>query len=256
MCFIGGTKVLITTGEPYTDGRNTEIIDLEDSSFSCTKVKQFPVKLYGASGGLMNGQKPFICGGGAYINYVWFPSKDCYKITETGSWAKDQTASLDTARGYAGIGSVVINNQLILTGGFDDEGLSSLIELVSPNTLTKEFSVFLPTGFQKHCQVQWDHETFMVIGGAHWSRDETLFINVKTNELTNGPSLNIGRSEHACGEIEVNGKSYIIVSGGRIASSGTGLRSTEFLDKNNVQQGWKIGKKKNLKFFFWIFLFT
>ena len=242
MCFIGGTKVLITTGEPYTDGRNTEIIDLEDSSFSCTKVKQFPVKLYGASGGLMNGQKPFICGGGAYINYVWFPSKDCYRITETGSWAKDQTASLDTARGYAGIGSVVINNQLILTGGFDDEGLSSLIELVSPNTLTKEFSVFLPTGFQKHCQVQWDQDKLMVIGGQRGGqyRDETLFINVKTNELTNGPSLNIGRSEHACGEIEVNGKSYIIVSGGFNAG---GLRSTEFLDKNNVEQGWMIGKQ-------------
>ena len=53
---------MIATGSPEDDGRNTEVIDVEDSTFSCTKVETFPVKLYGATGGLMNGQKPFICG--------------------------------------------------------------------------------------------------------------------------------------------------------------------------------------------------
>ena len=74
-------------------------------------------------------------------------------------------------------------------------------------------------------------------------KDETLFVNVKTNQLTNGPSLKVGRYDHACGEIKVNGKSFIVVSGG----NPNGLRSTEVLDKNNLEEGWK--KSKSLKFF-------
>merc|ERR1712029_1145891 len=50
----GDTKILIATGLPSDDGRNTEIVDVEDSNFRCTKVEQFPIKLQGASGGLMN----------------------------------------------------------------------------------------------------------------------------------------------------------------------------------------------------------
>ena len=105
---------MIATGDPSDDGRNTEIVDLEDSNFSCTKVEPFPFKLYGATGGLMKGQKPFICGGWAKINGDWTYSKDCYQLTETGSWVKDQTAKLYTARLYAGFGSVLMNNKLTL----------------------------------------------------------------------------------------------------------------------------------------------
>ena len=164
--------MLITTGESSNDGRNTEIIDVEDSSFSCPQIKQFPVKLYGAIGGLMTGQVPFICGGGAYINNAWTPSKDCYQLNKAGSWAKDPKASLDTARGYAGCGSVavILHNQLILTGGSTggssggDYFLDS-IEMVSPNKSTTSSNLFLPAGFNRHCQVKWDDDTFMVIGG-------------------------------------------------------------------------------------------
>ena len=236
---------MIATGSPSGDGRNTEIVDLEDSNFSCTKVEPFPVKLYGATGGLMKGQKPFICGGGAYIN-GWTSSKDCYQLTEAGSWAKDQTAKLNTARGYAGYGSVVIDNNLYLAGGYNGVELRS-IEMLSPDATSQTLSVQLPTGLSSHCQVQWDSDKFFIIGGSDGSkRDETYFINVKTNQLTNGPSLNTARNSHACGEMDVNGKSYIIVTGG-IDSSGGSLRSTEVLDKNNVGQGWQKGK--NLKFF-------
>ena len=237
---------MIATGYPYDDGRNTEIIDVEDSNFRCTKVEQFPVKLHGASGGLMNGQTPFICGGSAYINGRWTNYKECYHLTESGSWAKDQRATLTTARRYAGYGTVVLNNSLVLTGGYNGNHLSS-IEMLSPNTTAKTLAVQLPTGFNRHCQVPWDSETFFVIGGYGGNsrrRDESYFINVKTNQRTNGPSLNTARSRHACGELEVNGRTFIIVTGGW---NGDYLRSTEILDKSNVGQGWKTGK--NLKFF-------
>ena len=126
------------------------------------------------------------------------------------------------------------------------------VEMLSPNATAKTLSVQLPTGIKSHCQVPWDSETFLVIGGYSGSyRDETYLINVKTNQITSGPSLNTARYDHACGELDVNGKSFIIVTGGYGAS--LKLRSTEVLDKSNVGQGWQQGK--NLKFFLNICLF-
>ena len=127
-----------------------------------------------------------------------------------------------------------------------DKKLTS-IEMLSPDATAQTLSVQLPTGFSHHCQLPWDSETFFVIGGWGDSRrDETYFIDVKTNQLTNGPSLNTARNSHACEELQVTGKSYIIVTGGSDSNYDI-LRSTEVLDKNNVGQGWQKGK--NLKFF-------
>ena len=234
-------KVLIATGWEYPDplGKNTEIIDLEDSTFSCTKVQPFPVRLYGATGGLVNGQ-PFLCGGYDKTNEHY--SKDCYTLTNSGSWAKDDTAALNTARRYV-YGSVVLQNNLFISGGYNGNRLNT-IEMLSPNTISETLSVTLPEGINSHCQVSFSSNQFMVIGGLDGSlRAETYLINVETNQLTNGPSLKTARNGHGCGELEVDGKSYIIVSGGA-----SGLRSTEILDKDNVGQGWQKGK--TLKFFF------
>merc|ERR1712062_253070 len=136
------------------------------------------------------------------------------------------------------------NNNLILTGGYNGISLSS-IEMLSPNTTGQTLSVQLPTGFSGHCQVPWDSEKFLVIGGFDGGsyRSETYFINVKTNQRTNGPSLNTARYGHGCTELEINGKSYIIVTGGLYKSSTEILdkSSTEILDKSNFGQGWQQG---------------
>ena len=237
---------MIATGFSSDDGINSEIIDVEDSNFICTNIAPFPVSLDGASGGLMNGEKPFICGGRAYDD--WTFSHDCFQLTEAGSWVTDQSATLTTGRSLAGIGTVVLNNNLVISGGHNgiDYWLAS-IEMLSPNTTAQTLIVQLTTGLYGHCQVPWDSETFFVIGGNGKGGDnpkrETYFINVKTNQRTNGPILNIPRYLHSCGELEVNGNTYIIVSGGY---KDYDLRSTEVLDKSNVGQGWEKGK--SLKF--------
>ena len=135
---------------------------------------------------------------------------------------------------------------MLCAGGYNGNYLSS-IEMLSPNATAKTLPVKLPTGFSGHCQVPWDSETFLVIGGYSIGSsygDESYLINVKTNQRTNGPSLNTARWNHACGELEVKGKSFVIVTGG---SNSAYLRSTEILDKSNVEQGWQQGK--NLQFF-------
>ena len=237
---------MIVTG--YSDdGINMEIVDVEDSSFTC-HFESFPVRLYGATGGLINGL-PFLCGG-YYYDEAPYISNDCYKMTGAGSWTKDETASLNTGRYFAGTGSVVIENQLILSGGFGEPGLLNSIEMVSPDTAASTPSVELPTGFQGHCLVKWDESTVMVIGGAddlQGARTETLLINVVSNTWSAGPILNTGRSLHACGEIEIMGTPYIVVSGGGAGDNNDViLKSTEILEKDNVENGWQTSKHRKL----------
>ena len=107
-----GEKVLVVTGvgSTWDNGRRTEIIDLEDSSFTCSKVNQFPVKLRGSTGGLV-GSTPFVCGG-----YTSSYSNACYTLQENGAWKQDRTAYLNTARGYAAYGSVIMSNKLVIAG--------------------------------------------------------------------------------------------------------------------------------------------
>ena len=130
-----GIKVLVVTGYPWDNGRRTEIIDLEDSSFTCSKVNQFPIKLYGSTGGLV-GSTPFVCGG-LYSSY----SNACYTLQENGAWKQDRTASLNTARYYAASGSVIMRNQLVIAGGHNGKYLSS-IELASPNARTTRIETY------------------------------------------------------------------------------------------------------------------
>ena len=233
---------MITTGYPYVEGRNTEIVDVENSDFTCTKVSPFPVNNSGAIGGLIDGKTIFICGGtnGSV-------SRDCYSLNETGLWAKDPRAILNTPRYNAAYGSVVMNgNQLVLSGGHGSDRLKT-IEVVSPNVRAKLLSVKLPVGIYDSCIVPWDNDTFFLVGGdsdnsGDNQRAQTYFINIKTNQRKNGPSLNYARYNHACEELNVLGKSYVVVTSG-VTADDSKTNSTEILDKNNIGQGWIMGKR-------------
>ena len=250
--FLAGQKVLIVNGQSFDGedvGKITEIIDLKDSSYTC-EVNQYPVDgidLYGATGGLV-GSTPFVCGG--YTTYVGY-SNACYTLQDNGAWVQDHTASLNTARAYAAIGSVVINGKLVIVGGTEGEvypGESnsvSSIEMVAPNTRSKTLSVSLPVAFGHSCIVPWDANTFLVIGGctsSSCSRDETYFFFLNNNTVSNGPNLLGGRYWTACHEMVVNGEEFIIVVGGYPFSNGRS-KKVEVLSKTNFREGWKKGKK-------------
>jgi len=236
-CIPPGEKVLIVTGLPYDNGRRSEIIDLEDSSFTCSKVNQFPVRLYASTGGLV-GSTPFVCGG-----YTGSYSNACYTLQENGAWKQDRTASLNTARGYAASGSVIMSNQLVIAGGLNNY-LSS-IELVSPNARSATLPRGLPFGLYGSCIVPWDANTFMVIGGissSGASRRETYFITPSNKTVTNGPKLQNARLYVACHDMIVNGEEFIIVIGGR-----GGEKTIEVLSKARVVDGWKMGRNLPVK---------
>ena len=219
-------------------------MDVDNSTFHCNKFhkRSFPVKLFGATGGLIRGQTPFICGGNDRSNMK--KSRDCYNLNETGRWTKDTTAILNTTTiGFASTGSVVLNNSLVVSG-YSGPFLTSF-ELVSPNRRPKSLTITLPLELYDHCMVKWDSETFMVIGGRQNTkknsriRAETIFINIRTNTLKNGPPMNITRYAFACGEMKVQGESYIVVSGG------VGRAGVQLLNKGKIAQGWQKGKLIN-----------
>ena len=181
------------------------------------------------------GNTPIICGG-SLGGRSGVSQTSCYSLKEDGEW-KDE-ANLNTARRSASTGTVIINNKLVIAGGYNGVDLAT-IEVVAPNTETVTLPIKLPVAMHGACIVPWDTNTFMVIGGHDGSqRKQTLFIHMGNNSYTEGPNLLIARHSHACHTFHVNGEDFIIVAGGEGA-----YRSTEFLPKANYASGWK--KSKN-----------
>ena len=243
--------MIVVTGFGWSDfsyetSRNTEIIDLEDPSFVCSNVDKYPTQMGKGTGGLTRGI-PFVCGGwNGWDSGEVFNS--CYSLHENGEWIEDQSTTLTTARGAAAYGSVVMGDRLVLAGGYSSypsnlrpnrDDIFETIEMASPNHKSTTLPVELPVALAASCVVQWDSNTFMLIGGASGRRHEkeTYFINVKSNIITAGPSLNKRRAYHACQEIVVNDASYIVVTGGL----GTEM-STEILAKSSMTNNWEYGK--------------
>ena len=235
--------------EPYETGQTTEVIDLEDPSFSCTNAKKFPIGGDRASGALLDNEL-MICGGWHSKVFDGITLENsCYvmQYEDDPLWIKDQSAILNNGRFRSG--SVVLNNQLVMAGG---EGLKSegttefltTIELVSPEAGSRTLTSKLPMALSSACIVPWDANSVMVIGGLAMikgqfeRRRETYIIDIFNDEIKNGPSMVFPRQDHACQEIVVKGEVYIVVVGG---NSGLGP-TTEYLVKSNLDRGWSKGK--------------
>ena len=158
-------------------------------------------------------------------------------MKEDGDWNLEETSDLSTARNKAANGNVIVNNQLVIAGGYNG-GILDTIEVVAPNTKAKTLPIRLPVAMFGSCIVPWDTNTFMIIGGDSGSyRTQTYFIHMANNTYTNGPSLLTSRSYFACHTMKINGEDFIIVAGGSGAE-----KSTEYLQKANYGSGWKRSK--------------
>ena len=239
-----GSKVLLTTGIGQS-----EIIDVADPSFQCPNVQQFPFELKDATGGFVE-QTVLVCGGRQSNQ----ESNECYTLNQNGDWEGDQSAALQTPRYDAATGSVVINDQLVIIGGYGSSGKLSTIELIKPKTEAKVLEeVELPHGLRSACAVAWNSSTIFVVGG--WSTDDfdpffeittpnnrTYFIDVNNGRYVPGPSLRHGRKGHACQTMTVQGKEYVIVTGG--FANGRDEQSTEILEKSNEAKEWTVSNSQ------------
>ena len=166
---------------------------------------------------------------------------------------------------------------------YPEEGYAST-ELVSSNSDASFSSAFSnQTMVYQHCNIQINSTTFMVTGGIQTSHcfglyarsgmkyfeapgcmaerfinrynmtnvsplRKTYFVNIKSGLKEEGPLLKIGRFNHGCERIEVNGASILIVAGGEGSVKKYNysfqlkyLSSMEYLDLSKWKDGWKLG---------------
>ena len=245
MLFSAGTKVLLAAGVSFEAGKHSEIIDLENPSFHCSKVNEYPTQATNMPTGGYIGDKALICGGATKHYNI----KDCYTLNEDRKWKKEPW-TLDTRRNNAAVGPVVIQEKLIIAGGWGGYSHLDTIELVSPITGPSKLSVKLPKATSGFCIVQWNANSFMAIGGCsdgNCDKQETYIIDIVRNTLKEGPKLNVGRKFHLCNVVFISGKPYVIVAGGQ-NSQNVNLKSTEALSMTSYEEGWIPLGNKDIKF--------
>ena len=233
MYFLGFTKLLVALGYGLND---VEIIDLETSSTTCTRIEDFPDKVYGAVGILGPNLQPLICGG--YSSGGGDENK-CFTL-ENGNW---QLFSLmNQKRRQAAIApSPFLSNDIsvMVSGGTNGSSNLDTTEIWKQNAwhLT---SMKMPVEVRVQCMVQINVTTVMMIGGLNSTfLGETFLLNSETEKWVNGPHLLEARGWHSCARIKASKTQpyfSIIAVGGY---NGTFKNSVEILDE--VSGNWRYG---------------
>ena len=190
----------------------------------CNNWPDFPIGVYGATGGLI-GDTVIICGGyaGGYVD-------ECYSLT---SEKATLVTHMSVGRRYAA--SIVINdNTLWVTGGYGGGYLASTEYVTVTGTM---LGPDLPMALWSHAMVAINSTCSMAIGGFYDGYSaSTFYYDRNEGEWINGPSLMQARDGHAAGIVtdEVTGEDFVAVTGGY----GSGhLDSTEILQDEEWVQG-------------------
>ena len=236
----------------YDSGRHTEILDLNDSSFNCTGLPDFPIDVAYAAGGIVF-DTPVICGGAnstidtadnsnETIHTVF---KDCYAwAKDQRKWTKNKSLELDVAKFNLGTGSLTIKDKLLISGG-QKNGRTFIKDAYS-----------LPNGAMSvsgHCNVLINKTHFMTIGGTipyqyrghkrHKVTEKTYFCHVDLKKCIPGPPLNHPRKAHGCYKRTFQGKQQLNVIGGSIDESKIdSISEAETLVLGEEAKGWKMGE--------------
>ena len=254
-------KILIATGfgeYPSNIGLKTRIIDPKNADFVCDNFPDYPIEKGYGVGGVVEGNVPLICGG-----YGGRDVRQCFMLINR-QWK--ESGSMDMGRSNMGVGNVVINQKLLLSGGSfspaPDFGCpefsrSSVLKDVS----TSESIEDLPIGISGHCMTMLNATHYMVTGGSVFNyvtnvdssvqcnleKSSKTFIFDLTSQLwSDGPSMLEQRTSHGCVHMMLGDKPIIWVTGGNgdgshLRSGYNHLQTTEYLDLDNLSQGWKSG---------------
>ena len=261
-------KILIATGFPgeypgeYSSkiGLKTRIIDPKNPDFVCDNFPDYPLDYppgYGV-GGVVEGNVPLICGGIGGLEFR--DVRQCFML-KNRQWK--ESGSMEYGTSNMGVGNVVINQKLLLSGGSfspaPEFSRSSVLKDVSSSESIED----LPIGISGHCMTMLNATHYMVTGGSvfngkkipwntgvtEWTMDKSskTFIFDLTSQLwSDGPSMLEPRTSHGCVHMMLGDKPIIWVTGGNgddshLRSGYNHLQTTEYLDLDNLGQGWKSG---------------
>ncbi len=196
----------MTTGYPSQDSVRSEVIDLENPDSNCEDYLPYPISsgTYGAVGGLLYGDTPFICGGDTG------QGSNCYFL---GNSEVQATLAADR---YKTAGLVMDEDNIWITGG-GDSAVSKTSEYVAPHQESVK-GPDLPVSLRQHCMVQLDDDTVMFLGSVYDSErrsPKTLIYSISNNSFTDGPDLTEPKSAMMCGVIEDDqGNKIVVIAGG------------------------------------------
>merc|ERR1711971_1155218 len=255
-------KLFLVGGYDPNDGKYTytsEVVDiLDDGVTPCTKQYTFHTadsypRLAYFDGGVLNKSIILVCGGRCYSTSSGYCGdqtsgtpyrRECYRYEDTGASPSNAgdvyrwTLFTQLAYNRAYHSTVLINeNVLWITGGTTPEGRTQTSEFVFTNGSTAE-GPLLEVPVESHCTVRLDDDSILFVGGANVlgnsdsATDSTSYgsntfvYKVSSNEFTEGPRLNIGRSRHGCVvyQSRVHGnRNVVLVAGGSMTTSSNAL---------------------------------
>merc|ERR1712156_358570 len=209
------TKLLVTTGSIVGDfARKSEVIDLAEGK-TCEPLDDFPFGTMDATGGLLNGRYPVICGG--YVR----------QRPTTGQCAvlgsPDEEISMLITRDTAS--SIMVSpSTLWITGGKHFvEGIPVAVDLASTEYLSLVDGApsgpgpDLPIHVWGHCLFAIDDYRIILNGGVsreHYSSARTYLFDSEIASWTEAPKMNIDRYMHGCATFKSEGRTYAVVAGG------------------------------------------
>ena len=231
----------------------TEILDLGCKKFECQKTLpalKFSSLEFAIAGMICD--TPFICGGEQ--SGLRSIAQSCSKLVNNEFVKVNGYGQVyGGGRTRAARGNVVLNGKLLSSGGlqkgpnFVTDGTSNAME---DNALTANSQTFLISldGITKlnlpspvhnfHCMIKINETTVLSTGGIiqkeYGAMAQTWWQNIEALETKSGPIMNHGRSAHGCATMKFNGKTILMVVGGK--NSGT---TSEYLDMDDMV--WKFG---------------
>ena len=188
-------------------GAGNEIVDLCNPSVNYEILNNNIPTVDGATGGLLS-NSPIVCVGvknGEVYN-------DCVVIGQQNTKMKMLESRVLAA-------SIALDDRTLwIVGGWDenDQDLSTteFIKLGQPS----EKGPDMPFDIWGHSMIQFNKKSIYIIGGYQGNSkcSNKTWIVDPTDEfkMREGPSLNVGRSNHGCAKISVNGRTIIVVAGG------------------------------------------
>jgi len=219
------------------DLSNVEIIDLHSYETVCQPVQNFPIKIRGISGGLIEKKTPIVCGGlSPYSN-------KCYMYIKP-NWIP--FAAMTVQRYHFGILPITDfagKKALLFATGSANELYSEIYDgtVWSVANITN-----IPFTTYISCVMYANDTTIMISGGSQnqkYNGEMVFFMSLVTNVWIQGPSFINGRFGHSCGlinkDFNTNQKSIIVV-GGLNGDLYTPISSVEILDDG--AKSWRSGR--------------
>ena len=192
-----------------------EVTNIESGSTCEEFVPDFPLGyLYGAVIGLIDNQPTVYTGNCDFESDCW--SKHCYQYNKSlNVFVKNDSISIVHPVEFAAYAAWQ-DRTIILAGG--NQGARDKTNLIQ--VVGSHLTWTMPINLTESCMVHLHGDTYLLMGGYSSSYehidDSYVFTPYQNGTLnwTEGPKLQNGRSGHACGVMERNGKRYVVVVGG------------------------------------------